>query len=238
MSHRPFPRKYTNQLIIQFLSGVGDDVITDHEEALNNKAYFKHDGELTSQTITLTPRFMQMTINNVGEDPTLAEGIREAVGKMTNNTRVYLCGHGDWVTQTLGGFSMGFVASVLNLCQAPNDSVISVVGCQLARDKRLAAYGKLCSNSINSFGSKLHQRMWSKYQKKYVLFARTYNVGVYPDGKIGGRKLIFLADTLTPKVEDQREKHPKSKVMFCWAGDTQVRRWVDYEQYDKLGSVV
>lgn len=139
--------------------------------------------------------------------------------------RVYVVGHGNWQSQTIGGFAPEAIAPLINegfrLAGAPAPgTVVSVVGCQLARDLGSPGYGSLAANSVDSFAGKLHKLL---EDKGLVVFARVYNVTAYYAGPNAGRKTVRPV-----KGGDLVHHAPNSKVMFAWEGGVQVRRWWDY----------
>jgi hypothetical protein len=67
-------------------------------------------------------------INRVGRE------LEQARQNMKARPRVYLFGHGDWRQREIGDWDPETVASWVKLLNPPNDTVVSILGCQLGRD--------------------------------------------------------------------------------------------------------
>jgi hypothetical protein len=161
---------YDKQLIVQFLNGVGDTTILQSAQALNDKA--TSDG-LTSSRVTMT-----------GSSSFFRTWSKTYKGRLTTaftgfptKSRVYLVGHGGWVSQKLADWDAHDVADLLAECGMPAVKVVSLVGCQLGRDKGTPSDCRV-GHSMNSFASKFHKRLKEKHNRVTVVYARIYLVKV------------------------------------------------------------
>jgi hypothetical protein len=205
------------QLIIQFLTAVGDGEIWKDTNALEYRAAVKG---VKSHTVTMRPGRMSLRAFNKAHNL-----FDRKVPKLTASSRIYLTGHGDWQSQTLGDASAEMVAKLLGDFNLPDNIRISVMGCELARDLSSPGYG-LIGNSVDSFASNLHRLLHENFGLKAIVFARVQEGGTETKGENRGRKGAWLGpeDSGLPfefKVE-------KSKVCYWWEGDQQRRGWANY----------
>jgi hypothetical protein len=135
--------------------------------------------------------------------------------------RVYLLGHEDWTTGTIGGYSPKLVDyAIRKALDGFQVRLISVIGCDLARDKSAtpSAQSELVLASCNSFGAQLH-----KLQKGFCneLYARVFAVNV----QATGTKLTDPDENIATGKRHRRA----SKIRSYWSGDRQKREWVQYK---------
>jgi hypothetical protein len=183
--------------------------------------------------------------------------IRKALEPLTNQSRLYLRGHGIWEAMTLGGWHAREVAGLLVMGKLKAVKLISVTGCNAAR---ASAYGDeatpnptpsmkdtvrdaravLLGNSLNSFAGRLHFRLKQPHGIVCDLYGRTYYVNVLAE-KALTNQLGFLYTKLgrghkatAPGLEIQssggeRHKRAFSKIRFYWNGNQQMSEWVSYD---------
>jgi hypothetical protein len=222
-------READRQLIIQFLSGTGDDVIWRGTNALESRA--AQEG-LKSHTVTVrnwdAPRANRRA----------AQLMMRTVPKLTASSRIYLRGHGNWKMQTIGGVSAEDVANILGAWGLPNGILISITGCELGRDLSSATYGHL-GNSVDSFASKVHRLLKEDYEVDSVVFARVYVTETVRSGSVNdvekvGFKTHYTSDPdlykACPWTVGWDYQSRKSKVCYWWQGGKQVRGWWNYKQ--------
>jgi hypothetical protein len=137
----------------------------------------------------------------------------------TPKLRVYIRGHGDYALQKVGGLDAGEWAGVLKTAGMIGAGVVSVTGCQAARD--LGTSGpQRTEDQADSFASHFHRALRQITGVKCDVLARTEYVGVMPDGS---------KKTTTSLEQGQKSwgsKKAESKVRFKWCGDQQVREFV------------
>ncbi len=220
---------YDTNVIIQFLSGNGNHVITGGTQRMQKKL-----GIPAQQVVTVEafgPRPFSMSAATRQE-------LTVALAVLTGQSRLYLRGHGDWKHTTLGGWTPGEVAGALLLGGlAVTPALISVTGCQCARAVSPGAEGKslstfpersaaemvLLARSTHSFAGLLHGRLCQRGITS-PLFGRVYSVSVVDDGDdehLAGQKV-----TATPGGDTRRHRR-RSKVRFDWVGGQSVQQWVD-----------
>jgi hypothetical protein len=137
---------------------------------------------------------------------------------LTKESRLYLLGHGDWQSQTLGGFTAGHVCEYLRGLKAVG--LISCLGCASARTE---ADEHRINLSNQSFVSKLHRLLWVDEdgpKLKTVMYGRVHKV-LAESGAVGKK----TGDT----VRSSLHHRAASKVRFYWDGDTQKAEWVTYK---------
>ena len=202
--------KYDRQVIVQL--GF-DAIISDNAVSLNAGA------DIPSEIIEVHP----------GSGNGLAafryadvRKLTTAFAALTGLSRVYLQGHGDWVSQKLEDYDAEACALLLSSAKMPAVSVVSVLGCALARDAGAATTPDAAGTarvavSVNSFAGKLHTALKARGIRTQVI-ARVFNVAIIPDGtKVTSSHDFTNAGVMAKKTE--------SKVLFYWDGDTQMRIW-------------
>ena len=145
-----------------------------------------------------------------------------AFSNLTTNSRVYVRGHGDWVNQCIETYDAETVALLLAKAKMPSVQVVSVTGCELARDEGgnaspTAPGNTRLTNSINSFCGKLHAAL-KRRGITTVVHGRVFDVYV----KKNGSKQTFPDDDTELNPQHQMNR---SKVVFSWNGNTQHRAW-------------
>lgn len=143
--------------------------------------------------------------------------------------RLMLRGHGDWASQSLGGWSALQIAHLLRDARLPKPEIVTVTGCSLGRDRPWAqdSGNQVVGHCVSSFGSHLHKYLSVSCGHRVDLYARVRNVAVYgpaltDDANWLGRKVTFAAKD-GPALHAQ----PHSKLHFYWQGSQQARKWAD-----------
>jgi hypothetical protein len=214
MGHRGTPDR---QLIMQFLNGVGDGQIWYDTNALEWRAQVKG---VKSHTVTVRIGAWGRTAQKISADL-----LGRKMPKLTASSRIYLNGHGDWQSQTLGGATVYDVANLLGPFNLPNGILISILGCELARDMSSTGYG-LIGHSVDCFASNLHLLLGEDKGLEAIVFARVQEAGVALKGKQRGRKTIWLGPEESGLPCEF--KLEKSKVCYWWDGGQQRRGWANY----------
>jgi hypothetical protein len=200
-------KNYNNQIILEFNP---DSIITDNTSTL-----------LKNGLITKSINTQYYVIKGEsGKCP------KDTLGDMTlwapmadGEIRIYVRGHGDWKSQTIGGWKASDVGDLIGACQyGGHVKTVSVTGCNLGRDKNSADATRVM-NSADSFGAQLHSYLWKPLKIKTVLYARVFNVSFDPDGTKFTR----------PEGGVRQHRRAHSKIRYCWNGDTQYREWA-YEK--------
>lgn len=212
--------KYDRQLVVQFLTGVGDETILNSSEALSEAFIELKGGERVAAIGTV----------QLGVEPGTGQywaPLTERMAKMTAQSRIYLNGHGDWKSQTLGGFTPKQVAQILVSAGLTNVQTICITACGLGRER---ASG-LVFTSVSSFASKFHLRLNEKHNIKCEVHAYTTDMGVF--GPNNAKKLMaktanaeLLFGRKYQDVFGEATWHaPYSKRILTWAGDKQQLSW-------------
>jgi hypothetical protein len=215
-------RKPDRQLIVQCLTGTGDSIIRTITNQLEKRAEGKG---VKSHTLTFHQGDEEETTRNV------ELWMRKAT-KLTAQSRIYLNGHGDWRNQTIGGMFAGEAALFLGMARVPNGIVISITGCEMARDLSSPNYGAI-GNSVDSFASNLHRRLKEEHGVETIVFARVAKTMTGTKGTTEGVKITYDADPdswpghLRPPVTYHGER---TKVCFWWKDGKQARGWWNYKQ--------
>jgi hypothetical protein len=230
-----YPRKHDRQLILQILCGVKDELITKGTEALEAKAKARG-----LESHTLTVRVSELIDSRPAQDAAYnkaAEPFYASFAKFTIYSRLYLAGHGFWKQQTLGGLGAKTVAYLVagrEKERTPKEVtfLVSVLGCESARDKDSAVYGMLGS-SVDSFAANLHRALKEQYGLAVNLFARVYDVGIAVAGEVG-RKGVYTEGAAVPSSIEGA--YPNSKVLYRWFSDKQARYMVNYvgKSFDRI----
>jgi hypothetical protein len=164
--------------------------------------------------------------------------------------RLYLRGHGIWENKTLGGWSPQQVAQLLLEANLTKVDLISVTGCNLARNvaigdetKRVTPSDKesivdaregLLKESVNSFAGELHRLLKSLNCK---LYGRTYYVNVAGAKSIPNQLSLLYRKhgpgikATSPTISGgELRQRPFSKILFYWEGGEQKWKWVEYQK--------
>jgi hypothetical protein len=219
---------YDTSVIVQFLTGAVDDVITTGTNRMRVRLGIPHDHVATVNFCAARPFGM----------PLLTEqAVTTALGYLTGQSRLYLRGHGDWEHARLGGWSAREVAGALLKCGlAISPQMISVTGCQCARAVAQGAEGKsfssyhertqaevvLLERSTFSFAGQLHSRLCARGITSPV-HGRIYTLTVVgadnEDDLESGQKI-----TATPSGQEKHHRR-HSKIRFDWNGGYPTQTW-------------
>jgi hypothetical protein len=211
--------RFDRQLIVQFLTGTGDDIITEGTAALEAVA------TIPTEVLTIRPTaalikgglFARFELAN------LVEEMKVKMGRLTQNSRVYLRGHSDWKNCLLADFDAAIVAKLTAEAGMPRVRLVSILGCSLARDVGSDPSRRVL-DSANSFASEYHAILKKKYEIKTFVAARTFPLAIGIEADIRGVKFTGARKKGIPMLMNQ----PHSKILFYWDGDRQMRLWADY----------
>jgi hypothetical protein len=155
-------------------------------------------------------------------EPTSSEQLRAGLQGLTNESRLYILGHGDWKSQRVGELSGRTMARLLFDHGLRNARVISVVACEAGRDK--GANDHRLAETADSFASHFHLALCTEFDLYIDVVARTREVTALPAGygENVGRKVTMGDDGVA------RHKTTNSKVRFRWQNG-QVRDIVQYQ---------
>jgi len=223
-------RKPDRQLIIQFLDGTGDSTIRTITEDLEKRAAGK---SVKSHTVTFR------NLDAEAEIQRNAELMMRKVPKLTGQSRIYVNGHGSWQNQTIGGWPVDHVADLLGQVRVPGGIVISITGCEMARNLSSPNYGAMGA-SVDSFASKLHQRLKKEHGVETIVFARVAKTMTATRRNTEGVKITYYADPdswpsyLPPPITYHGQT---SKVCFWWQDGKQAHGWWNYKTsgFDVIG---
>jgi hypothetical protein len=219
---------YDTSVIVQFLTGAGDDIITTGTNRMRVRLGIANDHVATVGFCAARPFGMPLVTE---------QALTTALGFLTGQSRLYLRGHGDWEHARLGGWSAREVAAALFKCGLViSPQMISVTGCQCARAVAPGAEGKSFSNyhersgaevvllerSTHSFAGQLHSRLCPRGITSPV-HGRVYTltvVGGDDDDLESGQKI-----TATPSGQEKHHRR-HSKIRFDWNGGNPTQSWV------------
>jgi hypothetical protein len=213
MGHRGTPDR---QLIIQILNGSEDNVIKESTKALEDMAVAK---SVKSHTFTA---HYSSSRNNLRVEPS-TELLKAKAAELTSASRIYLDGHGKWVNWTMGGARAYAVVELFEGLKLPQKILISILGCECARDSSSSAYG-LIGDSVSCFASQLHEQLKRYNGLETIVFARVHETGTRTWGELRGHKGVKAKEgdgPLSFKLE-------KSKVCYWWEEGKQRRGWANY----------
>jgi hypothetical protein len=220
---------YDTSVIVQFLSGTGNEVITGGTDRMQTRLGIADDHVATVESFGARP---------FGMPPATRQAVSTALGYLTTQSRLYLRGHGDWEHSTLGGWTPKQVAGALQLCGlAISPAMISVTGCRCARavapgdegksfssyGQRAAAEGALLQRSTFSFAGQLHAQLCGRGITS-PLYGRIYTVTVVGDNDEdleAGQKI-----TATPSGEERHHRH-HSKIRFDCINGQSTQSWAN-----------
>lgn len=158
----------------------------------------------------------------------------QALGELTQDSRLYLHGHGSWQEQLLGGLPPNAAADLLVAHGFGAAAVISLLGCRLARPVELGGTGSLLE-STDSFAARFHARLKTRHGIRTVVHARTGDVAIhdpdqadlYPEFAHAelkpGAKLAW--DGVDGQTIPMLHQPSHTKIAYAWVGETQVRSW-------------
>jgi hypothetical protein len=209
MSKASAAGKYAWQAFFTF--NLHDDAILGHLKFLH-KSHVGAGGILQIKIDIEAGRSIESMKNLLKGNDYLAE-LRHRDQEKPLGGRIYVMGHGDWAMATIGGYDAAFVAETLRTALAGTRvNVVSVLGCDLARDK--SGQG-LVNVSFDSFGAALHRALKGFCD---IVYARVFLVNVNADG---------LKRT-GPDKEHLLHHRDASKMRFYWNGASQMRDYVSY----------
>ncbi len=212
---------YSAQVIIAFSLGNDSDLISKSIDALKEKAKSR---KLPTFSGVLT----EYPANEA--DKKLLKGFFAAFGKKPGGVRVYLMGHADRLAHRLGVWSSEQVADLLNDAGLTGNGVISMIGCEAARNLE-NDYPPEVEDWEDSLATKLHYHLKKKHEIKAIIFARVKSVGVFSDihrekfddlellAALKGHKFVLLKDDV------RANKQSLTKLVFYWDDNKQMCRW-------------
>jgi hypothetical protein len=147
--------------------------------------------------------------------------VKAAFAKIVTPWRLYLTGHGEWESQTLGGWTAKGVIALLKRAGLPAVDMVSVTGCGLGRDKGKAGEHRIAA-SVDSFAGKVHGMLQSECGVATVLHARVYDVRTAQG--VGSK---FTGNAPGYGLPDVGSVHKRdySKLTFKWVDGRQRRFW-------------
>jgi len=230
--------KYDRQLILEFLDGppADDRVIEKGGVALRHKARLRG---IPSPVVKIGRVLTPLTVT-----PDTEYALALQLRDLSDQSRLYLDGHGDWPRQTLGGRPAGEIVTLLKACGfAKPVKIISILGCQSAR-------GPLSSDvtdeAFKSFAAEFHMLLGTTEPKiRCDVYARFFNVGVLNAGNLYSCEMSRIGQKTTAKNPDREldltehtfgvdglsvHHQALSKRRYYWAGSDQKWEWVSYGQ--------
>lgn len=231
--------KYDSQLILNLFTGNGDHVLITGTAGQQNKANKRG---LINHTVTLYEKDKVIHSKTLEQDLNL----------LTNKSRLYIAGHGDWRRSQVGGWSGDEVAKYLaEHCKSTSEfpGLISILGCSAGRGPNAINQGLLqksyllTENSVKSFAEDLHYGL-ERHGILTTIYARMYGVFVFGTKELQidnapnvaseencGKKAIETRPNFYPTRKDSR-----TKVIFYWQNHDSYREFVDYDpkQYAQI----
>lgn len=228
--------KEGTQLIVRVLCGDAEDtVIIAGAHALNDRAK------------VLGLKSSVVTFPDLRQEPTTdlnRKRINECklqLPLLDSSSRLYLCGHGDWQTQCVGGVPPKIMAGVLYEFGLRTVGLISIISCFAGGHGSDAAVHRV-SFSTHSFASQFHKRL-GKFGVYCVVFARTEKMAVVTDEtaevyarclEYKGKASEIIGRKVTKTVTDGQGERSfvqpaitatQTKVGFNWQNGEQVMFW-------------
>jgi Peptidase C80 family len=225
---------YSGQLIINLLTGTDDGIITTGSDGLHKK-FVQNNPLKPARVVTLTLGDKTALLAGQGA-ATDAVGqpanLGQEIAQVTDETRLYIRGHGDWANQTVGGWTGEEVAQLLAGRGLGTDRLVNVTGCKSGKDSDAAGTTRV-TNSMDSFAARLHRALKTPHGLECMVAARVYYVTVMNvdiPAALPGQPASLLVTKLTRDEEDwtPQNHRPQSKVLFLWVNGQQVRKWWDY----------
>lgn len=217
---------YDRQLIIEFLSGdPSDKLIMDNAKAMDKRA---RSAGLKSHIVTLP---CGSGLAGRVKDHFRLKSLQHELGKLTDSSRVYIQGHGDWQSQKVADWGAHFSADYLVACGLPAVKMISILACEAARDRGTSNQDRI-AQSADSYASKFHKRLYEKHKLETIVAART--LCVVPLGPLALKGLGIGKEHSGRKMtSDENDdayksvhKRTESKLVFSVKGGQQVREWM------------
>lgn len=142
-------------------------------------------------------------------------------GFWNQESRLYLCGHGNWRLCTLARHSPEKIALFLRAAQMPKVKMVSVVSCNLGRGVTWRPGRPLTQHCETSFGAKLYAHIHILCEK---LAVRTIEVAV---GDTTGKKKTRLNE-----AHEWQHHQAETKIVFSAAGYQVLTRSLDQQLDD------
>ena len=208
------------QVIICFETGAGDELIKKNAKAINDLAAQKGIPSVIVKMRGSSGWFRTFKQEDVTK---LAAELKT----LTATSRVYLQAHGDWESQKLGDWKADTIASLLGKAKMPSVRRVSVLGCELGRDRGTANDNRVGA-SVNNFGAKLHKALKEDWKIWTVVAVRVFCLGVgrndSDNSKAHGHKYTFdQDDDFDDEAAARHRLH--SKRQFFWRDGKQEWRW-------------
>ena len=209
---------YDRQVVVQLDF---DQTISRNAEALNK---YGNDRQIPSE-------LLKVRGSNTGFNGFDIAKLNVAMSKLTRDSRVYLQAHGDWQTQCLSSYTGEQVAEMLVRSGMPAVKVVSVLGCESARDAGTADDMRV-SHSMDSFASHFHKALRDIGGLKVSVYARTLCVGIGNPEEETGALAQWHGHKATFNDDDDWEgwgsghQRTESKLHFFWVDDAQQREWM------------
>jgi hypothetical protein len=170
------------------------------------------------------------------------EKLRQAVARLTPQSRLYIDGHGDWENQKIGCWDAFEVVELLVRAGlvGPEKAVklVSITSCFMGRGPSESKHDDvLLDLSAKCFATELHRNLKVMAAIQTVVHARTAPActigprdGLPPEMR--GRKGVATANAAKTNYRwDVSQRHrPHSKKKFYWEGDKQCCCYIDYEK--------
>lgn len=137
-------------------------------------------------------------------------------------SKIYLLGHADYMSQKLGNKSADWYAGILNGMNFQQTKNVNVLGCSLGRDFGSTEEIRI-TTSANSFASKLHLQLNSKSD----VIARVFDVRY---GRNGSKTTLDDDVKGNDSLSKSISKRTASKLRFFWKDGRQMREWVEYNK--------
>lgn len=216
--------KYDRQLIVAFLDAANDPSTEAQAQALDSK---EREEALPSEVVTLRTGAGP---SDFSEESLLAlsqalAGRRAVSHPVTEQSRIYLIGTGNWQARRLGPWDFEDVAKILVSQGMPSVKVISIVADELGRDLGTNDDSRV-TGLMDSFAAVLHRRLRETYGVMTVVQARVYRTVVITSEI--AQRFSDLGKKLTGDEGDSQpatHKRGQSKVKLFWEGDTQKWEW-------------
>jgi hypothetical protein len=226
--------KFDRQIIIVLLTGDAQDAsVMAQARAMNEKERAE---ALDSEVVTALPgvptagTFAAADVEDIRQ---ALAGRLKVLRPITQNSRVYLVGSGNWRRRKLAAWSPEEVVDLLGQVEMPPVKVISIVADGLGRS--VSATGKPARpECLDSFAAVFHRRLKEVWRIRTVVHARVLKVAVVFPGRDGqplagapalGRKVTALEGETPAEALSRGHHRPASKVKIYWVGDEQRAEW-------------
>jgi hypothetical protein len=218
--------KYDRQLIVAFLADDQNQSQTlVQAQALNEKERAE---ALETEIVTIPP----LTGITAADNGPEVEELRRAMSgqlqvsrPITDNSRVYLVGDGNWRLARLSGRSPENIADLLACSGMTAVKVVSIVADGLGRgDVNPIQSGD--PEFPDSFAARFHRRLKEAWHIRTVVHARVLNVTVISGpGADRGRKTTAAESETQAGVLDGGHHRTRNKVKVSWENGKQTSEW-------------